>query len=200
MVLEEEGAMFTADNVLGVGTAVFSDLGLYIDSLERMRGAALALGSKYVKLYTGHGPHIENGVSVLGDYIEHRMARVRQVAMLLEDAGDGRDWSAEEVTRCVICASILPIRRMGLVVFASQITLRRACVVSAIYDGVPEKLIMPATGVTQLVLRKLRDDGSSAIGIGLALRNLAKNWRSIGERYIGDHRKYRPVAPNRPAP
>eukprot|EP01050_Picozoa_sp_SAG11_P013864 SAG11_NODE_1652_length_4509_cov_3.121088_4_plen_110_part_00 len=61
-VLEEEGSMFTADNVLGIGTAVFSDLGLYIDSLERMRSACVEIVKENpVRLYTGHGPMIDDG-------------------------------------------------------------------------------------------------------------------------------------------
>ena len=117
---------------VGVGTAVFSDLSLYLQSLERMKQAAEALGRPSVRLYPGHGPTLEDGVVALGDYVEHRMARVRQVAALLggeEAAGPGRrGWTAEEVTR-------------------------------VLYAGVPEKLIPPATSVTTLVLRKLRDDG-----------------------------------------
>ena len=54
--------MFTADNVLGIGTAVFSDLGLYIDSLERMQSACVEIvDEKPVRLYTGHGPMIDDG-------------------------------------------------------------------------------------------------------------------------------------------
>ena len=58
--------MFTADNVLGIGTAVFSDLGLYIDSLERMKSACIErsieiVDEKPTRLYTGHGPLIDDG-------------------------------------------------------------------------------------------------------------------------------------------
>ena len=50
-VLEEENAMFTGDNVLGHGTAVFEDLAVYLDSLSRMREQF------YGRAYPGHvGP------------------------------------------------------------------------------------------------------------------------------------------------
>ena len=42
------------------------------------------------------------GVRALEEYIEHRMARVRQVSALLGGAaGRGRRWTAEEVTRAI---------------------------------------------------------------------------------------------------
>ena len=35
-MLEEEDPMFTGDNELGQGTAVFEDVSLYLDSFQRM--------------------------------------------------------------------------------------------------------------------------------------------------------------------
>ena len=50
-VLEEENAMFTGDNVLGHGTAVFENLAVYLDSLSRMREQF------HGRIYPGHvGP------------------------------------------------------------------------------------------------------------------------------------------------
>ncbi|KOS23449.1 Beta-lactamase-like protein 2 [Escovopsis weberi] len=54
-VLAEEDAMFTADNVLGYGTAIFEDLATYIGSLGKM--LPLFKG----RAYPGHGPVVENG-------------------------------------------------------------------------------------------------------------------------------------------
>jgi hypothetical protein len=44
------------------------------------------------------------------------------------------------------------------------------------------------------------EDEEPAAAIGLALINLTPKSRSIGERYIGNHRKYRSLARNWPAP
>ncbi|TQS31803.1 hypothetical protein Golomagni_07904, partial [Golovinomyces magnicellulatus] len=54
-VLKEEDAMFTADNVLGHGTAVFEDMASYLSSLAKMKGL---FGGR---AYPGHGPIIEKG-------------------------------------------------------------------------------------------------------------------------------------------
>ena len=55
LVLEEEDAMFTGDNVLGHGTAVFEDLSAYMDSLDRMQHQFAG------RAYPGHGAIIEDG-------------------------------------------------------------------------------------------------------------------------------------------
>lgn len=76
-VLEEEGALFSGDNVLGVGTTVIpggsGDLGQYMRSLERL----LALGPG--RIYPAHGPCIEDGRAKLREYIDHRNAREAEI-------------------------------------------------------------------------------------------------------------------------
>lgn len=76
-VLEEEQAMFSGDNVLGVGTTVIpshgGDLLDYMRSLERM----LALAPH--RIYPAHGPRIDDGVAKVRDYIAHRGVRERQI-------------------------------------------------------------------------------------------------------------------------
>ncbi|KAK7440528.1 hypothetical protein CaCOL14_011272 [Colletotrichum acutatum] len=124
-VLEEEDAMFTADNVLGQGTAVFEDLTVYLDSLERMQ--SLFKG----RAYPGHGPVIDNGPSKIQDYINHRKAREEQVIRTLRTArqgsgieGDPYAWTVMEL-------------------------------VKVIYADVPEELHIPASGGVIQILEKL---------------------------------------------
>lgn len=81
-VLEEEQALFSGDNVLGVGTTVIpnenGDLGQYLGSLARL----LALAPR--RIYPAHGPLIEDGVAKLREYIAHRHERERQILAALE--------------------------------------------------------------------------------------------------------------------
>merc|ERR1711871_1730601 len=94
-MLQEENSMFTADNVLGIGTAVFNDLGAYLNSLERMKAAEPS------RLYTGHGPHLEDGTAALEEYIQHRMVRVDQCRALVKDGGADKEWTSESITRAI---------------------------------------------------------------------------------------------------
>lgn len=106
--LEEESALFTADLVLGHGTAIFEDLGLYMKSLERCidlledskdqsltksnstskdmapadATTSTRNGRKY-KLYCGHGETVEDGVAKLREYWMHRMEREEDVLRCL---------------------------------------------------------------------------------------------------------------------
>lgn len=80
-VLEEERALFSGDNVLGVGTTVIpdgsGDLLDYLASLERL------LAETPRRIYPAHGPVIEDGVAKLRDYIAHRGERERQILTAL---------------------------------------------------------------------------------------------------------------------
>ena len=71
--------MFTGDNVLGHGTAVFEDLAQYLDSLEQM------LHQFDGRAYPGHGEVIGDGISKIQEYIEHRQQREDQVLQVLKD-------------------------------------------------------------------------------------------------------------------
>jgi glyoxylase-like metal-dependent hydrolase (beta-lactamase superfamily II) len=76
-VLEEEQALFSGDNVLGVGTTVIplghGDLSDYLRSLERL------LDERPRRIYPAHGPLIEDGVAKLREYRAHRLEREGQI-------------------------------------------------------------------------------------------------------------------------
>jgi len=80
-VLEEERALFSGDNVLGVGTTVLpigtGDLGDYMASLERMLAEAGG------RIYPAHGPCIEDGAARIREYLAHRHAREAEILAAL---------------------------------------------------------------------------------------------------------------------
>jgi len=77
-VLEETGAMFTGDNVLGHGNSVVvENLGRYLKSLHVMRNKVY---SSEIKVgYPGHGAVIEDLPSKLTVYIRHWETREKVV-------------------------------------------------------------------------------------------------------------------------
>ncbi|MBM4384007.1 MAG: MBL fold metallo-hydrolase [Deltaproteobacteria bacterium] len=81
-ILEEERALFSGDNVLGVGTTVIpaesGDLGDYMRSLDRL------LAEEPRRIYPAHGPVIEHGAAKLREYIAHRGEREGQILDALE--------------------------------------------------------------------------------------------------------------------
>jgi ribonuclease/clavin/mitogillin len=85
-MVEEEGALISGDNVLGVGTTVIpsetGDLGQYMRSLHRLRD------ENPTRIYPAHGPCIENGVAKIDEYIAHRLARNEQILAAMRDGAD----------------------------------------------------------------------------------------------------------------
>jgi len=85
LYLREERALFTGDTVLGLGTVAIvppphGDMGLYIESLERLKTYDAAL------LCPGHGPPVHEVGRKLQELIDHRHQRERQI---LEALGRG---------------------------------------------------------------------------------------------------------------
>jgi glyoxylase-like metal-dependent hydrolase (beta-lactamase superfamily II) len=79
--------LFTADTVLGQGTAVFTDLKALLDSLQRCINLVDSEDGQRVKLFCGHGPVVQDGVAKMQEYITHRLQREKQVLEALEKAG-----------------------------------------------------------------------------------------------------------------
>lgn len=82
---EDSGAVIAGDMVAGVGTILIDqrdgNLGLYLDSLERMR----SLGASV--LLPAHGPALHQADAVLSFYIAHRHQRSEQVRRALTEHG-----------------------------------------------------------------------------------------------------------------
>jgi glyoxylase-like metal-dependent hydrolase (beta-lactamase superfamily II) len=93
-ILEEENAMFTADNVLGQGTAVFEDLSSYMKSLDSMSKAFKG------RAYPGHGPVIEDGPAKVLEYIKHRKLREKQVLDVLAEDKEG-GWTSMDIVKVI---------------------------------------------------------------------------------------------------
>ncbi|KAI9723580.1 MAG: hypothetical protein M1812_000880 [Candelaria pacifica] len=130
LILEEEDAMFTGDNVLGHGTAVFEDLPTYLGSLDKMQHQFSG------RAYPGHGDVIQNGKAKIQEYIRHRQQREEQIMQLLDattPAGEiarserGAEWKSMDM-------------------------------VKVIYKDVPENLHLPAERGLLQVLRKLEGE------------------------------------------
>ena len=96
LVLEDEDAMFTGDNVLGHGTAVFEDLAAYMNSLERMQHEFSG------RAYPGHGAVIEDGRAKVREYIAHRKEREGQILQAMASDGEKKtDWKSMEIVKIV---------------------------------------------------------------------------------------------------
>ena len=83
--LEEERALFSGDNVLGVGTTVIPTAGG--DLLDYMASLAKLLAGAPRRIYPAHGPCIEDGVAKLREYIAHREQREGQIVAALRAIG-----------------------------------------------------------------------------------------------------------------
>lgn len=102
LLFPSDKVLYTADTVLGQGTAVFQDLGTYLSTLRSL----LSYLDKYTVLYPGHGPVVEKGEQVIKSYIEHRLEREAQIMQVLQQAPEntGGAWSTWEIVSKIYAA------------------------------------------------------------------------------------------------
>lgn len=94
-LIKEEDAMLTADNVLGHGTAVFENLRVYLQSLQKMQ--SLFKG----RAYPGHGPVITDGPGKIAEYIEHRRQREEQVIQTMRSTAASSSWLVGDIVKTI---------------------------------------------------------------------------------------------------
>ncbi|GAA5833888.1 hypothetical protein JCM11251_006000 [Rhodosporidiobolus azoricus] len=121
-------ALFTADSVLGHGTAVFASLSSYLRSLssllDLLKGAADG-GRGDVLLYPGHGEMVQKGLQKVQEYKSHREERERQVVEGLQKVAEGENVTASELTDQIyassIPASLKPAATHGLLLHLAKL-------------------------------------------------------------------------------
>ncbi|KAL0947555.1 hypothetical protein HGRIS_013648 [Hohenbuehelia grisea] len=131
LYIPEDKAVYTSDNVLGQGTAVFEDLSKYISSLQSLLDFGKQPGNEFAILYPGHGPVVNDGADLISTYIKHRLEREEQVLQVLK--ASAAEASAAPTTTWTI--------------------------VSIIYASYPESLWLPAAHSVSLHMEKLVKDG-----------------------------------------
>ncbi|RDB24060.1 Endoribonuclease LACTB2 [Hypsizygus marmoreus] len=141
LYIPQDRVLYTADTVLGQGTAVFEDLAAYIASLTTMLHFGDGDAShEYTALYPGHGPVVTKGKELISSYIRHRLEREEQILNVLHTpppSGDADAASEEEPQRSWTTWSI----------------------VTTMYAAYPESLWLPAAHSVDLHLKKLQADG-----------------------------------------
>ncbi|RMZ82629.1 hypothetical protein DV738_g1482, partial [Chaetothyriales sp. CBS 135597] len=127
----ELGSIFTADNVLGHGTAVFEDLDAYT-----------------VKAYPGHGQVIDDAAGKIQEYLEHRRQREEEVLNLLRHGTTTAAAATAPTTGAQDATADSPPKEWGSMEL-----------VKVIYQHYPESLHVPAEGGVKQVLGKLLKEG-----------------------------------------
>jgi glyoxylase-like metal-dependent hydrolase (beta-lactamase superfamily II) len=136
-VLEEENAMFTGDNVLGHGTSAVEHLGLYMQTLRKLKAQGCKVG------YPAHGDVIPDLGSKISGELASKTRREKKCLEALrkvkwEDGGTGRIASAT-------------VKELVIAIHGDKLD-----------EEVREKAVEP---FIDEVLRKLAEDGKVAFHV-----------------------------------
>ncbi|KIM23953.1 hypothetical protein M408DRAFT_246676 [Serendipita vermifera MAFF 305830] len=120
LYIPEEGALFTADSVLGHGTAVFEDLSTYITSLQSLLDFKYE-GPGLKVLYPGHGPALEGDAArgTIQMYISHRLEREQQLVDVLKTRDT--NWTVGDILTAVYPEHVRMIAKRGVLLHLSKL-------------------------------------------------------------------------------
>lgn len=202
LYIPADRALYTADTVLGQGTAVFEDLAAYVGSLRKMLAfsksdpassnsyPALSKSnfhteggeSAYDVLYPGHGPVVKDGPGTISMYIAHRMQREKQIVDLLAAPPPSPDSFPAPpqipASHSTPAPSSQPVPSSTPQHGDSEPFWTTWTLVATIYKSYPENLWLPAAHGVGLHLVKLEGEGrvvrvSKGEGLGAG-------WKLIG--------------------
>ncbi|WP_120716459.1 MBL fold metallo-hydrolase [Tsuneonella amylolytica] len=126
--LEQSGALFTGDHVMGWSTSVVvppdGDMGAYMASLDRLYARAGENGDRVY--YPAHGPQIDNPRQLVRGMIGHRRQRENQILRILREgphaAADfvprmykGLDPRLNGAAEMSVTAHLVDLERRGMV-------------------------------------------------------------------------------------
>ena len=121
--LPEENALFTADSVLGHGTAVFEDLSTYLSSLRALLSND-AQPTQLQRIYPGHGPVLdgEEATLTIQNYIDHRLEREGQLITLMRSrAASEKGWTVKEIVDVVYPEDVRQMAQRGVLLHLDKL-------------------------------------------------------------------------------
>ena len=142
--LDEEGALFSGDSVLGHGTSVFEDYGTYLQSLEKTRSLFSPRRVVPVKIrmekQKGESTPLtamssRTGQAKIDEYLQHRKLREEQIL--------------DALSRNDSTASMTPMD-----------------IVKVVYIDTPVELHEPAARGVEQILLKMRDVDKKVVDVG----------------------------------
>jgi ribonuclease/clavin/mitogillin len=120
LYLPEDGAIFTADTILGHGTAVFEDLSQYMLSLQSLHDFVTE-GQKVKIIYPGHGPEVKDDevIARIKAYRDHRIEREQEVLNVL--ASKEGFWSVEDILKEIYPEQVQMMAKRGILLHLAKL-------------------------------------------------------------------------------